>query len=150
MNDNLKPSGACRSLVRLFEGCRLTAYLCPAGVPTIGVGHTHGVRLGDRCTVQQADVWLSQDLEAAAAGVTSLVKVPLTQGQFDALTSFVFNFGTKKFAESTMLVLLNKGSYPAAAAQLPLWVHANGRVEDGLVRRRHAEWLMFLTNGVTS
>jgi lysozyme len=144
MANDMKPSGACRALVRQFEGCRLQAYADSVGVPTIGVGHTHGVRLGDRCTVQQADVWLTQDLEDAAAGVAMLVKVPLTQGQFDALTSFVFNLGVKRLAESTLLILLNKGQYDNAAAQFLLWVRAGGQVQAGLVRRRAAEKAMFL------
>jgi lysozyme len=142
----MKPSGACRALVRQFEGCRLQAYLCPAGVPTIGVGHTRGVRMGDRCTVQQADVWLSQDLEDAGAVVASLVKRPLNQGQFDALTSFIFNFGATKFASSTLLALLNKGLYGSAAAEFPKWVHSAGTVLPGLVKRRAAEQALFLAD----
>lgn len=142
--DTMKPSPACRALVRTAEGCRLQAYLCPAGIPTIGVGHTKGVKLGDRCSVQQADVWLSQDLEDAAAAVASLVRVPLSQGQFDALTSFVFNLGARRLAESTLLILLNKGDYLGAAAQLPLWVRSNGQVLKGLQDRRAAEQTLFL------
>jgi lysozyme len=144
MANNMKPSGAARALVRNAEGCRLQAYACPAGVPTIGVGHTRSVKLGDRCTVQQADLWLTQDLEDAAAVVSSLVKVPLTQGQFDALVSFVFNFGAVKFGGSTLLILLNKGLYGSAAAQFPLWCHVDDKIEAGLVKRRAAEQAMFL------
>lgn len=140
----MKPSGAARVLVRQFEGCRLQAYQCPAGVPTIGVGHTRGVKLGDRCSQQQADLWLTQDLEDAAAVVSTLVRVPLTQGQFDALTSFVFNFGARKFGGSTLLILLNKGNYKAAADQFSRWVYADGKVEPGLVKRRAAEAELFL------
>jgi lysozyme len=143
---DMKPSGACRALVRQFEGCRLQAYRCPAGVPTIGVGHTRGVKMGDRCSQQQADMWLSEDLEDAAAVVSSLVKAPLTQGQFDALTSFAFNFGAKKFGGSTMLILLNKGDYKGAAGQFKLWVHADGKIEPGLVKRRAAEEQIFLND----
>jgi lysozyme len=137
---DMKPSGACRALVRQFEGCRLQAYLCPAGVPTIGVGHTRNVKLGDRCSQEQADLWLTQDLDDA---VTSLVKVPLTQGQFDALTSFVFNLGMRRLAESTLLILLNKRDYHGAAAQFARWVRSDGQVLDGLVRRRAAEAKLF-------
>lgn len=142
---DMKPSPACRALVRQFEGCRLQAYICPAGVPTIGVGHTRGVKLGDRCSQQQADIWLSQDLEEAAAAVDGLVKVPLSQGQFDALTSFVFNFGAGKLKTSTLLQLLNDGRVFAAADQFKLWCHAGGVVEPGLVKRRAAEAAMFLS-----
>lgn len=143
----MKPSSACRALVCASEQRRLTAYRCPAGVPTIGWGHTKGVKLGDTCSVQQADIWLSQDLEDAASHVASLVQVPLTQGQFDALCDFVFNFGATKFAESTLLILLNSGRYDAAADQFKRWVHAtvNGQlvVEPGLVKRRALEQAMF-------
>jgi lysozyme len=140
---DMKPSGACRALVRQFEGCRLQAYLCPAGVPTIGVGHTRGVKLGARCSQEQADLWLTQDLDDAGAAVASLVKVPLTQGQFDALTSFVFNLGMRRLAESTLLILLNKSDYHGAAAQFARWVRSDGQVLDGLVRRRAAEAKLF-------
>jgi lysozyme len=144
MANDMKPSSACRALVCNAERRRLIAYLCPAGVPTIGWGHTRGVKLGDRCSVQQADVWLSQDLEDAAAGVAQLVRVPLTQGQFDALVSFVFNLGVRRLAESTLLILLNKGDYKGAADQFRLWVHSGGAVLAGLVKRRAAEAALFL------
>lgn len=146
--DTMKPSPACRALAATSEQRRLVAYLCPAGVPTIGWGHTKGVKLGDTCSVQQADIWLSQDLEDAAAAVASLVKVPLTQGQFDALTDFVFNEGAGRLAGSTLLILLNKGRYDAAADQFQLWVHAKVNGQDvilpGLVKRRALERAMFL------
>lgn len=141
---DMKPSGACRALVRQFEGCKLQAYLDSAGVPTIGVGHTRNVKLGATCSQQQADLWLTQDLEDAAAAVASLVKVPLMQGQFDALTSFVFNLGIRRLAESTLLILLNKGDYRGAADQFSRWVHSDGQVLAGLVKRRTAEADLFL------
>lgn len=142
--NNLKASGACRALIRQFEGCYLQAYRCPAGIPTLGVGHTRGVKMGDRCSVQQADVWLTEDLQDAEAAVNSLVKVPLAQEQFDALASFTFNLGAKRLAESTLLILLNKGSAKAAAEQFDRWVNSNGQKLDGLVRRRAAEKALFL------
>lgn len=143
MTANMKPSGAARALVRQSEGCYLQAYRCPAGVPTLGVGRTRGVRMGDRCTVQQADMWLSQDLEDAGSHVAQLVTAPLTQGQFDALTSFVFNLGASRLAESTLLILLNKGNYRGAADQFARWVHAGDKALPGLVARRAAEAKMF-------
>lgn len=141
---NMKPSPACRALIRNSEGCRLTAYPDSKGIPTIGVGHTRGVKLGDRCSIQQADIWLGQDLEDAAASVASLVKVPLTQGQFDALTSFTYNEGHQRLAGSTLLILLNKGQYGAAADQLSQWTLCDGKVLPGLVKRRALERAMFL------
>jgi lysozyme len=144
MNDDMKPSPACRALVRYSEGCYLTAYPDSKGIPTIGVGHTRGVKLGERCSIQQADIWLGQDLETAAASVASLVKVPLTQGQFDALTSFTYNEGHKRLAESTLLILLNKGNYGAAADQFAQWNLCDGKVLPGLVKRRAAEKALFV------
>jgi GH24 family phage-related lysozyme (muramidase) len=140
----MKPSGACRALVCASERRYLKAYLCPAGVPTIGWGHTRGVKLGDTCSVQQADIWLSQDLEEAAAAVAMLVRVPLTQGQFDALVDFVFNLGQRRLGESTLLILLNKGNYTAAADQFSRWVYAGTQKLPGLVKRRAAEADLFL------
>lgn len=142
--NNMKTSPAGRALVRQFEDCRLQAYRCPAGIPTIGVGHTRGVKMGDRCTVQQADVWLTEDLQEAEAAVAQLVKVPLTQPQFDALVSFTFNLGCSRLAESTLLILLNKGIAKAAAEQFGRWVNSGGQKLDGLVRRRAAEKALFL------
>lgn len=144
MATTMKASGACRALIREFEGCHLSAYRCPAGIPTIGVGHTRGVKMGDRCTIQQADVWFTEDLQDAEAAVNTLAKVPLAQEQFDALVSFAFNLGGTVLAESTLLILLNKGSHRAAAEQFDRWVHSKGKKLAGLVRRRAAEKALFL------
>lgn len=143
MPNNLKASGACRSLIRQFEGCKLEAYRCPAGVATLGVGHTRGVRMGDRCTVQQADVWLTEDLQDAEAAVSRLALKPLTQSQFDALVSFTFNLGAGRLAESTLLVMLNRGNFAGAAAQFQRWDKSNGATLPGLARRRKAEAELF-------
>lgn len=147
---HMKASGACRALIRRFEGCMLQAYLCPAGVPTLGVGHTRGVKMGDRCTVQQADVWLTEDLQDAEAAVNSLVKAPITQAMFDALVSFVFNLGAGRLGESTLLILLNKRNYAGAAQQFGRWVNSNGVKLKGLVDRRAAEAELFLSGGVST
>ena len=147
---DLKPSGACRALIRQFEGMRLEAYRDSKGIPTIGVGHTKNVRMGDRCSIQQADVWLSQDLEDAVAGVQMLVKAPITQSMFDALVSFTFNLGTRQLGESTMLILINKRNYKAAAEQFKRWNRAGDQVLAGLTRRRAAEAALFLDDGMPS
>lgn len=141
----MKASGACRALIRQFEGCRLSAYRCPAGIPTIGIGHTRGVKMTDRCSVQQADLWLTEDLQDAEAAVSSLVKVPLSQGQFDALVSFVFNLGAGAFKQSTLLKRLNAGLPIAAADEFKRWVNSDGVRLQGLVNRRAAEEAMFRT-----
>jgi lysozyme len=142
-----KPSAECLSVIREFEGLRLTAYPDPGsgGEPwTIGYGHTGGVRAGARCSLDQAEAWLARDAQEAAQAVLRLVKVPMVQCELDALTSFVFNLGARALAGSTLLCLLNDGDRTAAAAQFLRWTHAAGKVLPGLVRRREAERRMFL------
>jgi lysozyme len=130
-------------LVKKFEGFRDTAYLCPAGVWTIGYGTTENVSQGDEVTKQDAEVWLMDDLIEASAAIDKLVEVPLTQEQYDALTSFVYNVGRDAFRKSTMLHLLNAGDYEGAAEQFPRWNKGGGRVLAGLSRRREAERQVF-------
>jgi lysozyme len=139
----MQPSADCLNLVKQSEGCALAAYLDPHGVPTIGVGHTEGVSLGMTCTQEQADEWLQEDLAGAVSAVNSLVTVPLTQGQFDALVDFTFNEGSGHLMNSTLLRLLNAGNYQGAAAQFKYWNLAGGEVEPGLVTRRAAEKALF-------
>ncbi|HCH78871.1 MAG: muraminidase [Pseudomonas sp.] len=131
------------ALIRQFEGLRLSAYRCPAGIPTIGYGSTAGVKLGQAITAERAEQLLREDVRQFEAAVSRLVKVPLTQGQFDALTSFAFNLGAKALEKSTLLRLLNAGDYSGAAAQFERWVYASGKKLAGLVKRRAAERALF-------
>jgi lysozyme len=126
------------------EGCRLRAYPDSTGIPTIGYGHTKGVRLGDVCTQEQAERWLREDIAYAEAEVNRVVRVPLTQGEFDALVDFTFNCGRGNFDHSTLLALVNKGDMVHAAAQFERWDKAGGKVVAGLLRRRQAEAAEFL------
>jgi lysozyme len=130
-------------LTESFESCRLTAYPDSKGVPTLGWGHTRGVRLGETCTQEQADAWLLEDVQEAVAAVNRLVKAPLTQSQFDALVDFTFNAGQGNFADSTMLHLLNAGDMAGAQQQFKRWDMAGGAHIAGLARRRAAEALEF-------
>jgi lysozyme len=133
-------------LVKRWEGLRLLAYQCPAGIWTIGYGHTGDVKRGDRITEHQANAILTLDLESAERAVEELVTVELSDNEFAALVSFVFNLGRKRFAESTMLALLNRGRRrDKVAEEFPKWKHAAGRVVPGLVRRRMAERELFLS-----
>lgn len=138
---------AAVSLVRHFEGLYLQAYLCPAGVPTIGFGHTKGVKMGQSTTPEQADAFLAADLAEAAEVVDFFVTVPLTDAQRGALASFVFNLGAGNLRSSTLLKLLNKGDYEGAAGQFGVWVKATvgGKKKTlaGLVARREAEEALF-------
>ena len=130
-------------LIKGFEGLRLSAYQDSAGVWTIGYGHTGNVKPGDRITQAQAEDLLQKDTAWAQQAVRDQVKVPLTQGQFDALTSFTFNLGAGALAKSTLLNKLNAGDYAGAQAEFGKWVHAGGQVLQGLVRRRAAEAELF-------
>lgn len=138
---------AAVALVKHFEGCRLKAYLCPAGVWTIGYGATGpGIAQGTTWTQAQADARLSADLARFADGVDRLVSVPITQNQRAALISFAFNVGLSALAGSTLLRLLNAGaSAESVGDQFTRWNKAGGRVLDGLVERREAERKLFLS-----
>lgn len=126
-------------LIKAFEGCKLKAYLCPAGVPTLGYGHTKGVKLGDTCTQAQADQWALEDTREAVATVRAEVKVPLRDCQVAALADFVYNCGAGNFRRSTLLHLVNSGHFSFAAAEFEKWNQAGGVVLPGLTRRRKAE-----------
>lgn len=130
--------------IKDYEGVRLKAYDDGVGVWTIGVGHTKGVKRGDEITMTQADEFLRTDLADAEKAVNTRVTVPLTQGQFDALVSFVFNLGSGAFMASTLLKKLNARDYDGAADEFLRWNKAGGRVLAGLVKRRISERIMFL------
>lgn len=132
-------------LVKQFEGLRLSAYICPAGVPTIGYGSTKGVKMGDCITKAEAEALLIQDLERFEKAVNKAVKVPLTANQFSALVCFAFNVGIGAFQDSTLLRVLNQSDYAAAANELLRWNKGGGKVLPGLTRRRQAERALFLT-----
>ncbi len=131
-------------LIKQFEGCKLTAYLCPAGNPTIGYGRTTGVKLGQTITQAQADAWVVEEYDAFEARVRRIVTVPLTPNQLGALVSFAYNVGTGALASSTLLRLLNAGDYKGTAAQFARWNKAGGKVLAGLTKRRAAEAALFL------
>jgi lysozyme len=147
-NSLLAVSDAGIELIKRYEGLELKAYPDPGnpstGEPwTIGYGHTAGVRRGDTCTAEQAEAWLREDIKYAAAAIKHRVDVPLTQGQFDALASFVYNVGQGQFGNSTLLRLLNAGNTAGAAAQFDRWNRGASGVMPGLIKRRAAEHAMF-------
>lgn len=134
-------------LIKKFEGCRLAAYKCPAGVWTIGYGHTGAdVRSGKIITQEEAEKLLRTDLKLHCNNVSQLVRVPLTQNQFDALVSFEYNVGYAALKNSTLLKLLNANKYKEAAEQFGRWKYAGGKILMGLVRRREEEKQLFLLN----
>ena len=131
------------SLIKKFEGLELEAYKCAAGVWTIGYGHTKGVKEGDVITSAEADVLLAEELEEFEGYINDCVTVELTQYQYDALVSWVYNLGPANLKASTMLKVLNSGKYEDVPAQIKRWNKAGGKVLEGLIRRREAEALLF-------
>jgi lysozyme len=154
MNDHLHISKAGLNLIKSFEGLFLTAYYCPAGVLTIGYGHTNmdGVEprvvKGLKITEEQALDILRRSLVGYENAVKRLVKVRLTQSEFDALVSFAYNCGIGALQKSTLLRKLNKGDYDCVPSELMKYTMATtkkGRVQlAGLVRRRKAEGAMWI------
>lgn len=129
------------SLIKSFEGLRLSAYPDPAtgGEPvTIGYGHTGGVKMGTTITEAKATEYLRSDLRRFERAVAKLAP-KTTQGQFDALVSFAFNVGEGNLSSSTLLKLHNAGDYAGAKGQFARWNKAAGKVMAGLTRRRAAE-----------
>jgi lysozyme len=121
-----------------MEGCRLEAYQDAAGVPTIGYGHTKNVRMGDRITQYWAKEMLREDIEEAEWQVKEL-GVAKTEGQLDALVSFVFNLGIGRLKRSTLLKTIREGGSKAQITkEFKRWVYADGKLLPGLVKRR--EW----------
>lgn len=141
----MKVSNNGINLVKRFEGLELKAYRDSVGILTIGYGHTLAVKAADMITGAQADAFLREDLQVAELIVNTNVKVKLTQGQFDALVSFVFNLGSGNFVKSTLIKKLNAGDYAGAADEFRKWVNAGGKKLPGLVKRRAAEREVFLT-----
>lgn len=133
------------SLITEFEGCHLKAYRCPAGVWTIGYGHTEGVKPGDKIkSEKEARELLKKDLEKYAGYVNQAVKnkkigFELNQNQFDALTSFVYNLGY-----GSLLNLVTNRDARTVADKMLLYNKAGGKELEGLKRRRKAEREMFL------
>lgn len=132
------------AIIKFNESLKLDAYYCPAGVLTIGYGHTgKDVKEGMRITEMQADAFLIKDISVAERAIKRLVKVPLNENQRGALASLVFNIGEGNFKESTLLKLLNVGA--DCSNEFDRWIKSNGKVLNGLVSRRKAEKLLFLT-----
>ena len=154
----MTPSKACYDLIKQFEGFRSKAYLCPAGILTIGFGHTGtDVLPGMRVTEAQADELLKRDVARFALMVEKALTAKVSQGQFDALVSFCFNTGPGKAGVKDGLITLkngnpssllrktNSGDKLGAAAELDKWTKANGQELRGLVARREAEQRLYLS-----
>jgi lysozyme len=143
-----KTSEVGKNLIKEFEGFRATAYICPAGVVTVGYGTTrikgNAVQLGTTITTDEADVLLEEDLKKFEDAVNQNVRVEITQNQFDALVAFVYNVGAGNFKKSTLLKKINAEDFTVAADEFLKWNKAGGKVLKGLTRRRTAERELFL------
>ncbi len=137
-------------LLKSFEGCKLTAYRCPANVWTIGYGITTGAISGFKVvkgltiTEEKAEELLMVALQKYEAAVDKHVKVKLNANQRSALASFCYNIGVSGFARSSAVRVLNQDDYDAVPAKMALWNKAKGKVLRGLVRRRKAEGELFM------
>jgi lysozyme len=131
----------CVDLVKQSEGFSAHPYKDSAGYGTIGYGHkiVAGEDFEDGLTVSEAETLMRADLDKTAGAVNELVKVPLSQGQFDALTDFAFNLGAANLRNSTLLRKLNSGYGEEVPAELLRWVYAGGEKLPGLVTRRQRE-----------
>jgi lysozyme len=138
------------ALIKRFEGLRLDAYRDAVGIWTIGYGHTSvagapQVQAGLRISEADAHEILARDVEGFARGVRDLLVVELSEQQFSALVSFVYNVGLGGFKRSSVLIAVNNRDFNAVPRRLNLWTKAGGRVLPGLVRRRAAEGALFLS-----
>lgn len=127
--------------IATWEGFKEEAYIpVPGDVPTIGFGSTEGVKLGDTISVPDALNRLEADVRVAEDAVRSCVTVPLMPYEFDAYVSLAYNIGKSHFCGSTLVKKLNAGDYRGACEEIKRWVYVDGRVVQGLVNRREAEY----------
>lgn len=145
MNNAIKQAA---SLIKAAEGCRLNAYKCPAGIWTIGYGHTKNVKVGDTWTQEQADKALEQDIETYRKAV--LIACPSLEhypNRLAACISLSYNIGTGAFASSSVARYIRRGEYRAAADAFGMWIYAGKQKLPGLVTRRQREKEVFLRDG---
>ena len=133
------------NLIKSFEGCRLTAYKCPAGVWTIGWGHTGGVKAGQKITQAEADQMLVNDMAAYEKKVNKYAAYGWNQNEYDAMTSFCYNVGS-----IDQLTASGTRSRAMIAAKMLQYNKGGGKVLAGLTRRREAERALFLTPVITA
>lgn len=132
--------------IEAWEGCRLQAYKCPAGIWTIGVGHTKDVTEHDEITYEQSRELLRKDIEAVVKALAPFVNVHVTEGQYVALVSLAFNVGASYVVHNCprLMRALNAGDVEQAAHQFLDITKAGGKELPGLVRRRKSEAKLFL------
>ena len=142
----MKASVDAYKLIKQFEGLRLKAYLCPAGIWTIGYGHTSGVSPNSFITIQEADEYLHRDVATIEMQLNKL-NLSLSQCQWDAIVSFVFNVGIGNFKASTLLAKIRiNPDDNSIMDEFLRWVYANGKVMRGLQKRRLAEMKLYFSD----
>lgn len=142
----MKASIDAYELIKQFEGLRLKAYLCPAGIWTIGYGHTSGVSPNSFITIQEADEYLHRDVATIEMQLNKL-NLSLRQCQWDAIVSFVFNVGIGNFKASTLLAKIRiNPDDNSIIDEFLRWVYANGKVMKGLQKRRLAEMKLYFSD----
>lgn len=142
----MKASVDAYELIKQFEGLRLEAYLCPAGIWTIGYGHTSGVSPNSFITIQEADEYLHRDVAAIEMQLNKL-NLSLRQYQWDAIVSFVFNVGIGNFKASTLLAKIRiNPDDNSIIDEFLRWVYANGKVMRGLQKRRLTEMKLYFSD----
>lgn len=137
------------ALIRTYEGFRGEAYRCPAGVWTIGYGHTSmagppDVKPKMRMTKKQAEEVMASDVAVFASDIARYIKADLNDNQFAALVSFAYNVGVGAFRSSSVLASVNREDFDSIPRRLNMWVKAGGRVLPGLVKRRASEGMLFM------
>jgi len=137
------------NFIREVEGLEHNAYQDEGGVWTIGYGHTRGVKEGDSISTHKANTYLNTDLIAFEIQLQRLVRVELTQNQYTALLSFIYNIGATQFAKSTLLKYVNEKKFDLVPDELRKWNRVNGEVSLGLTRRREKEAILFANESVT-
>ena len=131
-------------LIKEFEGCKLYAYRCPAGVLTIGYGHTKGVKAGMAITQDMANKYLQEDVKFAENALNKM-GIKFSQNEFDALVSWLFNLGEGNFNTSTLKKkIIAKAPAYEITDQIIKWIKAGGKVQTGLQKRRIAEANMYI------
>lgn len=147
----MKISNNGLDLIKQFEGLSLKPYLDAVNIPTIGYGSTYyedgtKVTLKDKPITEQRATELLEFVanKTFSENINKVVKVPLSQNQFDALVSFAYNVGNKNFNWSTLLKKLNLSDYEGCSLEFGRWNQANGKILNGLVLRRQKEKELFL------
>jgi lysozyme len=147
----MKASEYIKNLIKTFEGYHSTPYICPGGKLTIGYGHTlekdHGYVEISKIVAEEI---FKKDIKKCEDAVNTRTTVNLNQNQFDALVSFVYNIGIKAFANSTLLLKLNKEDYQGAAKEFNRWIFSKGKQLEGLKERRLKETDLFLKEDINA